>query len=178
MSKSVIQKIGEALGLTRKQEQALPTNADDLQKIIDKKVEERFAKFSEQAEQEETQSEQERQSKIDNIVTGWYSQYNQMARLGKVPAVTKADDQNDKGVQARRKIILTIGKMIEENKKNGIDYVPTVSDILISQPNILKIPGDDLPISGNTQVREDTAVFSNSEIKKKSFDQLAREGAS
>lgn len=179
VSKSVIQKIGEALGLTKKQEAALPTDADQLQKIIDKKVEERFQKLSEDAKSEETATQTQREERIKTIVTGWHGQYNQMARMGKVPEIVKADDENDKGVVARKKIILKIGQMIEENKKNGNgDYVPTIADVLVSYPNVLRgVPGDDLPISGNTQTRQNENSFSNKEIKSKSFEQIAQEGA-
>jgi hypothetical protein len=179
VSKSIIQRIGEALGLTKKEEDELPSNATQLKKIIDQKIQEQFSQLSSQATDEEKREATEKQQRIDTIVTTWYGQYNQLARIGKVPPVTKADDPNDKGVMARRQIIIAIGKMIEENKKNGIEYVPSISDVLISYPNILKgPPGADLPISGNTQVREPQDAFTHKEIRDKSFEEIAREGTS
>lgn len=175
VSKSVIAKIGDALGLTKKQEEALPTDPKDLQKIIDQKVEEKFKNISTEASEHEKQEKEDRQKRIDGIVTGWYSQYNQMARLGKVPAISKQDDPNDKGVVVRRKIITAIGKMIDKNKSEGVEYTPSVADVLVSIPNILSAPpGADLPIGGNTSNNDDSTKFSHNEIHGGSFESIAR----
>ena len=175
VSKSVIQKIGEALGLTKKQEEALPTDAQQLQKLIDDKVKEKFDTLAQQAEQEEQLSEQQRSERVNTIIGGWYTQYNQLAKSGKVPTIKNSNDENDVGVQARKKIIIAIGKMVDENKKQGVEYVPSVSDVLLSNPEVLSaLPGADLPISGNTQAQENNASFSHQEVRTKSFEELAR----
>jgi len=173
VSTSVIQRIGEALGLTKKQEEALPTDAAQLQKIVDQKLEERFTKLQQQADQEEKQTETQRQERINGIVQGWYSQYDQMARLGKVPQMKQAVE-GDPGYDARKKIILAIGEMINENKQKGVDYTPSISDVLIANPQVLEgVPGANLPISGNTQVRESAADFKHSDITSKSWEEIA-----
>lgn len=172
VSKSVIQKIGDALGLTKKEEEELPTDAKNLKKIIDQELEAKFTKLREDADKEEKQTEQERQNKINNIVQGWYSQYNQLARMGKVPQI-KENKEGDAGYDARKKLIMAIGKMIEENKSQGVDYTPSISDVLVSNPNAVEgVPGSNLPISGNTQVRETGESFKYSDIKDKSFEEI------
>lgn len=174
VSKSVIQKIGEALGLTKKEEDKLPTDAEALQKMVDQKLEERFSKLSEEAKKEEEGEKTARQERINGIVNGWYTQYNILARSGKVPPIKNAGDENDSGLQARKKIILAIGKMIEQNKSQGIDYTPTISDVLVTYPQVLQgPPGADLPISGNTAVRENEDSFKYDSIHKKSFEEIA-----
>ena len=179
VSKSVLTKIAEALGLSKKEETALPTNAEQLQKLIDQKVQEKIDNLSKEATQEETQAETDRQERIDSIIAGWHSQYDFLAKSGKVPKIVDPNNKDDKGVQARRRIIIAIGKMIDENKNNGSTYTPTASDVLIAYPNILKgPPGGDLPISGATVSQEETARFSNKEIRGKSINQIARDGSS
>src|SRR3990167_225053 len=178
VSKSVLERIAGALGLTKKEEEKLPTDAETLKKLVDERVSEEFNRLAGEAEQEETKTEEERQGRINSIISSWYTQYTQLANLGKVPRILKEGDQTDKGMQARKKLILAIGKKIEDNKKNGVNYVPSISDVLIENPNVLKgPPGADLPISGNTQAAEEGG-FSYKEIANKSFEQIAREGAS
>jgi len=173
VSKSVIQKIGDALGLTKKQEEALPTDADALKKIVNEQLEQRFAKLEEEGEKEEKQSETQRQERINGIVQGWYTQYNQLSKLGKVPQMKEAKE-GDAGYDARKKLILAIGKMIEQNRSQGIEYTPSISDILVAHPQVLEgPPGADLPISGNTQVRETGESFKYKDIKEKSFEEIA-----
>ena len=129
-------------------------------------------------DEEEKQGQQER---IDNTIKGWHSQYNQLASLGKVPAIKNASDTADEGVVARRKLILGIGKIIEEIRKTDptSEYVPSVSEVLVRFPDILKAPpGADLPISGNTAVRENETSFSyDKDVKGKTFEQIVAEKA-
>ena len=179
VSKSVIEKIGDALGLSKKEEEALPESPEELKKVIQKNVKSEMDKLSTRMDEDRSKSEKERQTKIDGIITGWHAQYNQLASLGKVPVVKDAKSQTDEGVVARKKIILAIGKMIEKNKADGSDYTPSVSDVLVTSPNVLsEVPGADLPISGNTSVVEDSANFSNKEISGKSFAEIAAGNAS
>jgi len=175
VSKSVIQKIGEALGLTKKEEDSLPTDKETLQKIIDAKVSEKFEHLSKESEQQEKYEEQARQQKTQEIVRSWHRQYNDLARLGKVPVIKNPTDQNDPGVVARRKIIMGIGKLIDEQKQSDPtnSYTPSISDVLLRAPDILKAPpGADLPISGDTSVRENQDSFSYKDIHSKSFQEI------
>ena len=174
VSKSVIQKIGEALGLSKKEEEELPKDAEGLNKLIGKRVKEELSKAGEKTEEDQKVSAKERQGEIDTIIKGWHAQYAQLSKTGKVPAIANPNDINDPGVIARRKVILAIGKMIEKNKAEGVTLTPSVSDVLLASPNVLTAPpGANLPISGDTQSTENTTQFSNKEITKKSFAEIA-----
>lgn len=180
VSKSVVQKIGDALGLTKKEEDELPKDAASLRQMVDKGVKEELKKRDEADDDEVKTSDKDRQTQIDGIVSSWYSEYNALATTGKVPAIKDANDQEDDGVKARRRLILEVGKMIEEDKKRGVSRTPALSEVLVGNPAVLSAPpGGDLPISGNTQVREADDSFSyQSDIRKKSIQDIASEGSS
>ena len=108
VSKSVIQKIGDALGLTKKEEDELPTDASALRKLVDSAVGKRFDRQSKDVVKQDKQDATVRQDRIDGIVTGWHFQYDQLSKLGKLPAIKNPNDTNDEGVVARRKLITTI----------------------------------------------------------------------
>lgn len=181
VSKSVIQKIGDALGLTRKEEEKLPTDAESLKKLIDAEVGKQFSRVSKDAEKQDREDADTRQTRIDSTIKGWHFQYNELARIGKIPVIKDAVDTNDEGIVARRKLILAIGKIIDEIRQAdpNSDYIPSVSEALVRFPNILKgPPGGDLPISGNTAVRESTDSFSyEKDVAGKSFEQIVNEGS-
>ena len=74
-------------------------------------------------------------------------------------------------------MILAIGTMINQNKQQGIDYTPTIGDVLINNPEVLSgPPGADLPISGSTTAAEEEAMPSYGDLHGKSFEEIA-EGA-
>jgi hypothetical protein len=180
VSKSVIQKIGDALGLTKKEEEELPKDPKALKKLVDSAVTKRFEKESEAAGEQVKVDGQNRQGRIDNIVKTWHFQYNELARLGKLPAIKNVNDTNDEGVVARKKLIRTIGNIIDEiNKVNpNSDYVPSISEAMVRFPTVLAAPpGADLPISGNTAIRENEDSFSyEKDVAGKSFEQIVDEG--
>lgn len=175
VSESVIQKIGKALGLTEEEKEELPKDAESLQKLIDNKVDAKLQEVQSQYQQQETQTAEQREEKIKSIVSNWNQQYKLLADTGKVPPIKDPTDQKDPGVQARRQIILHIGKMIDNLKQQGTNYTPSISDALIAEPDLLKdVPGADLPISGNTSSRENADSFLYDEIAGKSFEQIAQ----
>jgi hypothetical protein len=180
VSKSVIQKIGDALGLTKKEEEELPTDPIALKKLVDQEVTKRFDKVSEDSERQQKEDETARQGRVDGIVTGWNFQYNELSKIGKVPAIKNVNDTNDEGVKARRKLITAIGNIIDEIRKvnPNSDYVPSISEALVRYPQVLQAPpGANLPISGNTAVRETEDSFSyEKDIAGKSFQQIIDEG--
>ena len=175
VSKSVLTKIAEALGLTKKEEAKLPTDPEALKALVNEQVQARLAEENKIREESDKVSQEEYQAKVNNTIKGWYAQYNQMASLGKVPRIANESDKNDRGVASRRKIILAIGKVIEENKKQGVEYVPSISDILIQYPNVLSgLPGGDLPISGNTVPSEPGGGLPYKTLNKMSIKDIAR----
>jgi len=179
VSQSIIERIGKALGLSKEEaKEELPKDPQELQKFINAQVQAQLKSEKEKQQSEIEETENQRQERIDSIITGWHSQYESLARMGKVPKVANANDTNDKGLQIRKNLIQQIGKMIDENKQNGIDYTPTIQDALLSNPSIIDgVPGADLPISGNTSSRQNSSAFSNKEIRGKSFLQIAAESA-
>lgn len=182
VSKSVIEKIGEALGLTKKEKEDLPRDQDSLNQVIDQRVKQELSRFEESQQKREEISEKQRQQQIDTQVNSWFSQYDQLARSGKVPKIENLQDQNDKGRLARNKIITAIGKMIDQNKDSADpqvrDYVPTISDVLLQYPNVLdeQLPGANLPISGSNAARyEGQGLDYQKDIRGKSFEQIVNE---
>ena len=176
VSKSVIQKIGDALGLTKKEEEALPTDPATLKKLVDEAVTKRFERVSTDAEKQEQEDVTARQGRIDNIVKGWHFQYNDLSRIGRVPAIKNLNDTTDEGVVARRKLIMAIGRIIDEVRKTdpNSDHVPSISEAMVRYPGVLSAPpGADLPISGDTAVREGEATISyEKDVAGKSFEQI------
>ncbi len=181
VSKSVIQKIGEALGLTKKEEvDNLPTDAEALKKIVDTEVTRRFEKETQDTVKQQKQEATNHQNRIDGTVRNWHTQYSELSRLGKVPVIKNEADEQDEGVEARKKIILAMGGIISEMQKvnPNSDYLPSISEVLVRFPNVLKgPPGADLPISGNTAVRENADSFSyEKDIAGMTFDQIIDQG--
>ena len=174
VSKSVIEKIGEALGLTKKEEEKLPTNPEDLKAIVDAKVNEALSQRDKQSKEAEQQSEKERETKVNDIIKSWHSEYNSLVAAGKAPKITNPNDPNDKGVQARRKLILGVDKILKSEKASGGGgRTPSLSEVMLANPRVLEMPpGADLPISGNTGVMESEDAFTNKEIRGQSFEEL------
>ena len=173
VSKSVIQKISDALGLTKKEEEILPTDAGELKKMIDSGIKKGLEVVKTEQQEEQDKGNEQHQQKIDDVVRGWHGQYEQLVRLNKMPAIVDIKNDNDPGVIARRKMMLAIGEMIKVNKGKGIDYVPTMSDVFVGNPNVLNPPpGADLPIAGNTgSVPQDN--FENKDIRSNSMESIA-----
>ena len=180
VSKGVMQKIADALGLSKKEEDQLPTDAGSLKKLVDTEINKRFDKESKDLESQNTEDATARQGRIDGAINNWHFQYNELARVGRVPVIKNAADVNDEGALARKKIILGIGEIIKEIQKTNpnSDYLPSISESLVRFPDILKgPPGADLPISGNTAVRENTDSFSyEKDIAGMTFEQIVKQG--
>lgn len=173
VSKGVIARIGEALGLTKKQEEGLPKDPEALKKVVQEAIDKKFEEVGQQAENEERESEKDRKVRVNGIVNNWFSQYNRLSQSGKVPAIKNANNENDPGIQARKKVILYIGQMIEKLKTEGSDYTPSIADALLENSRVLSGPaGANLPISGNTAIRENEESFKYEDIKGKSFEDI------
>ena len=174
VSKGVLTRISEALGLTKEQEEELPKDPESLKKMVQESIDAKMEELDTQAKKEEKESKKERQTRINGIVNNWFSQYNRLSQSGKVPAIKDSSDENDPGLQARKKVILYIGQMIEKLKAEGSDYTPSIADALLENPRVLSGPaGANLPISGNTAIREDESSFKYEDVAKKSFEEIA-----
>lgn len=179
VSKSIIERIGSALGLNKQeQEEEIPKDPEALKKFVNDQVQARLKDQKDQEQSQVQQTQEQRQQQIDTIITGWHSQYEALARMGKLPKIEDSSNKDDKGVVARRKLILEVGKIIDENKQNGIQYTPTIQDALMVNPQVVNgVPGANLPISGNTSSANSGEAFSNKEIRGKSFLEIAAESA-
>lgn len=151
-SKSFIQKLTEAFGLSKKEEDVVPTDPTKLGEYIDsraKKQAEEILKARDDKTEEATKEQQEKlQTGAEEYKVSWTYQYNEMAKHGSVPAVEKPQDPQDPGNIARGRLLLKLGQVLEENKKNGIDYVPSLWEILSRFPNVLRTAGADTPVAG------------------------------
>lgn len=123
----------------------------------------------EEFEKRQETKAKEQEQRVENILKGWYNEYNTYAKAGKVPEIKNADDENDPGVVARRKLIQALGQM----KQQGKD-VTSLSQVLLLNPNALQAPGADAPVSGEGNPAGDPQTFKNSEIRNKSFAQIGQ----
>ena len=93
--------------------------------------------------------------------------------------IKNPSDPSDEGVAARRKLITAIGGIIDEVRKinPNSDYTPSISEAMVRYPTVLSAPpGADLPISGNTAVRESEDSFAyDKDVAGKSFQEIIDE---
>lgn len=127
-----------------------------------------------QIKEEQKQAEDKKREQQNNFIRQWYTEYQQLADMGKVPAVKDAKSDRDAGVLVRDKIIKELGKAIEKNMKQGVNLIPSLSQVLISNPGILKGPaGADAPVFGDSGPSAPSGEFSHGEIRNSSFEELA-----
>ena len=112
VSKSLLEKIGGALGLTQKEKEGLPTDKEELANFVReqgrKGAEEVLTEREKQEQKESEQREQQLTEGANRFQTLWQRQYNELSEAGKVPKIEKADDLNDPGNQAKTKILLKL----------------------------------------------------------------------
>jgi hypothetical protein len=178
VSKGILAKIGDALGLTKTETEELPKDKTSLEKIIDETVQKRLKESDDAILKNREKEEADRKEEVNKVVRNWFTQYNELAALKKVPAILNENDNNDKGRIARNRLIQAIGTIVNEKRK--IDpttkYIPSISEVLVRFPDILMgAPGADLPISGNTRVTETEDSYSYPELHNKSFEEIANE---
>jgi hypothetical protein len=156
VSKSIIDKIAAGLGINKQEEkEQIPTDPVELAKYVKelsgKTVEETLNARAQAEKEAQEQQQKTIQEGAARFQTLWKSQYGELAEKGLVPKVTNAEDKADPGNVARVKLLTKLSEAIEQNRKNGIDYVPTLKEIYYENPNILSIEtttGEEVPISG------------------------------
>ncbi len=177
VSKSVISKIGEALGLTKKeQEEEVPTDPKKLKEYIAnvaKKQTEEILKSKETATAETTKEQEEKlQEGAKNFQQVWAYQYVEMANLGNVPKIEKPQDPQDPGNVAKARLLLKLKEVLDENKKNNVDYVPSLWEILSRYPNVLKTAGANVPVSGGGRTSVDNARISYEKLHATPIEEM------
>lgn len=180
VSKSVIARIGEALGLTKKEEEEeVPTDPKKLGEYIDRRVEDKTKEVlkSRDAETEETTKEQEEklQEGAKNFQETWAYQYTEMATLGNVPKIEKPQDPQDPGNVAKSRLLLKLKEVLDENEKNGVDYVPSLWEIMSKYPNVLKTAGANVPVSGRGRTTADAPRMPYDKLHKTSIETMVED---
>lgn len=156
VSKSVIDKIGEALGLTKKEaEQQIPTDPQELAKYVQENTKKTVEQILGDKEKQEREAQESQQKQIQEgeqkFQTLWHNQFTELAETGKVPKTVNPQDVNDPGNQVRVKLLTKLSQVIRENEAKGIDYVPTLKEIFYEFPEVLQAEtttGADVPVSG------------------------------
>lgn len=172
VSQSVINRIGEALGLTKKEaEEQLPKDQESLQKMIDSRVNQTLQQRQQQEEEQQKLTQEQQQKQVDSIVNNWYAEYDALVREGKAPKIENPNDKNDPGVQARRQLIQGIGEIIKKEKAEGIERTPSLTESFMKGNLKDEVAGADVPVSGNTKSGSKSG-FSYAEIASKSFEDI------
>ncbi len=156
VAKSIIDKIAEGLGITKKEEKAqIPTDPDGLAKFVEDKSAKTVQKVLEDREQAEKDAQETQEKSLaegaKRFQDLWTSQYNELAESGRLPKVTNAGDLNDPGNQAKTKILTKLKQVLDENQAKGVDYVPTLKEIFYEFPDVLRtdtVAGANAPVSG------------------------------
>ncbi len=155
VSKSVIDKLAIALGIKKEEKKEIPTDPDKLDEYIQQKANETFEAKLKERDDAATQTETDKQKQIktgaETFQKMWARDYAEMANLGMVPKIDKADDTNDLGNVAKSRILLKLKELITENEKLGEDQVPSLWEVMQRFPNIHKtetVTGSNAPITG------------------------------
>ena len=155
VTKGVLAKIGEALGITKKESDKLPTDPAELKAYIDKSGTEAAKAILKEKEDAEVKAEETYDKSITQGAKEyqelWTRDYNELAKIGRAPAIVNAADANDPGIIARSKIMLKVKEVMDQNRAAGLDVVPTMWEIMSRFPDVLTletITGANVPISG------------------------------
>jgi hypothetical protein len=147
--------LAKSFGLTKEEKAQIPTDPKELETFIQKKADERFDARMKEINDADQQSEQDRQKQTEEgaktFQNLWARDYTEMANLKMVPPITKAGDKNDPGEIAKSRILLKLRELIDENEKNGIDYVPSLWEVMQRFPNVWRSEtktGANAPVSG------------------------------
>ena len=181
VSKSVIDKIGQALGITKTEEkEQIPTDPAELKKFIEDHGAAAAQKVLDDREQAQKTAQEQQQKQVQEgaarFQTLWKSQYTELGEKGLVPKVVNAEDKNDPGNIARVKLLTKLSEVIKHNQANGIDYVPTLKEVYYENPNILteEVAGGDAPISGGGRTMGAGAQMPYDKLHNSSFEELLK----
>lgn len=151
-----------------KPEPAVETKPDPTpEPKIDK--DELYSEFRERMQQEEEERKQQQEQSTQQVIKGWYDEYDTMVELGKAPKIENANDKNDPGVKARSAMIRELAKQRESGKN-----IRTLSQVMLANPSVLSAPpGGDAPISGESAPLNDGSNYKHSDIRTKTFAEIA-----
>ena len=181
VEKSVFDRIGKALGLTKEEEEQLPTDPKELAKFVreesKKGVQEIFSE-QERAEQQRLADHDKQTSEgAQKYQQLWAGQYNELASRGMVPPITNPADPNDIGNRAKVIILTKLYQVLKDNEANGVDYVPTIKEIFYENPNIFRTEttaGANVPVSGGGRVTAPNNGLTYEQMHKSDIDDLVK----
>jgi len=181
VQKSVIAKIAEALGLGKKEEEALPTDPAELLEMVENKTRETaesvLSERENAAQKQQETRDQELTSGAEKFKQLWTDQYSQLAESGRVPKIVTPTDVNDPGNIAKAKILSKLRTILNENEANGIDYVPTLKEVFYENTDILRIEtttGANAPISGGGRATTPNSGLAYEALNKTSLEDLIK----
>lgn len=181
VSKSIIDKIAQGLGITKSEEkEQIPTDPAELKKFIEAHGAAAAQKVLDDREQAQKTAQEQQQKQVQEgaarFQTLWKSQYTELGEKGLVPKVVNAEDKNDPGNIARVKLLTKLSEVIKHNQANGIDYVPTLKEVYYENPNILteEVAGGDVPISGGGRTMGAGAQMPYDKLHNSSFEELLK----
>lgn len=179
VSKTLLEKIGSALGLTREEKKQLPTDPDDLAKFVEenaRKGTEAVLSEREKAEQTATETREKQITEgAQRFQTLWKNQYAELAEMGRVPKIVTPEDKNDPGNVAKVKILTKLSQMIKDNEAKGIDYVPTLKEVFYENPDLLRtdtVAGATVPVSGGGRTIAATGALKYDALHKAGIEDL------
>lgn len=180
VSKSVIEKIGEALGLTKKEEEKIPTDPVELAKFVEDKskktVQDILSEKDKVIEDEKVERQKQLAEGSKRYQALWSGQFEYLAGLGKVPKIVDATDKNDPGQMVKTKLLTKLYEVLQENEKNGVDEVPTLKEIFYEFPEVLtnKVAGATTPVSGGGRSPTSGQEMNYQDLHKSSFEEILK----
>src|SRR3990167_6862407 len=181
VSKTLLEKIGGALGLTKDEEEKLPTDPKELQKFVQDNAKRIVQETLTEREVQEQMQSEERQKQVtegaQRFQSLWKSQYEELATQGRVPKIQNPNDANDPGNVAKVRLLTKIKEIIDENQKKGVDYVPTLKEVYYENPDVLRsetTAGAHTPISGGGRSTTPNNGLTYEQLHKNDFDDIVR----
>ena len=182
VSKNVIEKIGEALGLNKKEEDALPKDPKELRKFIEETSQRKAKELFEARDREKDDAEQHRQQQLNQGAETfrgvWTRDYNEMANLGMVPKINNAQDANDLGSKTKVRLLSKMKEILDENAQRGVDHVPTLWEIAQRFPEVVRLEttaGANSPISGGGRTSGGGVAGDYSRMHSTSIEEMLAE---
>jgi len=182
VSKSLIERIGTALGMTKEEKKQIPTDPDELRAFVREESKRGTQEILSEREKADQKAQEEREQQITEGATRfqtlWKNQYNELAESGRVPKILKPEDKNDPGNIAKVKILTKLSQIIKENEANGIDYVPTLKEVFYENPNLLRtdtIAGATTPVAGRGRSVAPGEVLPYDRLHKTNLEDIVKE---
>jgi len=181
VSKSVIAKIGEALGLTKKEEEKIPTDPVELAKFVEEKsaktVKQILDDKDKENEDQRAEQQQQLQEGSQRYTDLWNNQYEQLANAGKVPKIVDINNVEDPGRVVKVRLLIKMKEILDQNERDGVNEVPTIKEIFYEYPEVLtnKVAGATVPVSGGGRSHIPGKVTYD-DIHKSSFEEILENG--